>query len=519
MRSLKAKKNWVFFMLVIMSMILSAGYAQKTVTIGTASGYPGDTVSVDITISDAADIAGMNFGVSYNSAVLTNPQIAKGALVPADFTIDSNEPSAGEFRFLFFKDPTGTITSGAGTLATLSFKISSGANGGASSAITVITADPETWGVSDAAGVSKTSGYTAQPGSVTVLGPAMPVTDNFDTPNWQYFPGALGKPAPTSLTISGAIGFGLRDIDGDANDFQGAAWYRTMGASGSTALLPVIKDSLYRATFTLYSDMDKQYVPEIRFRTGVFNNQKSNMLGIASTGSAPTFAPGVTPQTYNHYFLPAENAAGSQSLANENFLLLDLYRINPADPNTGNIYMDEVIINRMGVSNLGAATVEKDYTFETTAATEGWINTGNFDPIGTHPTFTEGSGKLTITGAAGAGSTTSSYGYWQNNINISSLPMDPSPVTLAKGKLYRATYRVSTTQSTIYNVSQFRCRIAPENQEASWIQVVDSQNDTVANNIAPDAAGKDYYVYFVAEEGSQSLAGQKLLFADRKSVV
>lgn len=497
----RTTKQRVYFTALLMFLVIASAYAVETITVGSESSAPGTQVIIPVSITNASSIAGMNFGITYDAAILSNPAVAKGSLVPDDFTLDSNKVSDGEFRFLFYKDPTANINAGAGIIVNLTFDVSAGANGGQTSAINVM---PANFGVSNDQGISTVSNYQITNGVFTVSGPSMPITDNFEPPNWTYFPSALGMQPPDSASITGAIGFSLKDIAGDDNDFQGAAWYRNFDVSQVNPILPIVANNVYRATFKLYSpDIPKYQIPEIRFRTSALNNQKTNILGINSQGLEPQFPPGTTPTTYHAYFVPAENYIGK-----ENIILLDMFRVDPTDPISGTLYMDEFQINRSSFSNLGTATLVREYTFDGTPDAEGWFNTGQFFTAN-QPDFSAGNGKFTITGKPEAGLTALNYGYWQNNVSFPSYPMDPNPVTMEANKLYKVTYTVSSTQADIVKVSTFRVRVNAENFESSYIVLIDSANEP-ENNLAPDAAGKDYAAFFVAD-GSQ--VGQKLIFA------
>ncbi len=489
MKNLKTGNHYHLFLMVIISMLFTFGYAQTTITVGNATGAPGSQVNVDITISDSSSIAGMNFGVSFDPTIVSNPSVAKGGIIPAEFTLESN--LADNYRFLFYKDPTGNITTGGGTIATLTFTIAPGANGGAVSPINIV---PANFGVSNDQGVSTTGNYVIQNGSITVSGPAMPIVDDFD-PNdtWTFWatPFGGGLPSADKVEVAGSIGFGVKDIAGDENDYLQAAWYRNFNVA-PPAKLPIVTDNLYRATLTMRSDMNKAQVPELRFRASSQNFQRSNLMSIVSAADGE-FSPGSVASNYNSYFIPAQNAAST-----ENVLVLDLIKIEPADKNiTGNIYMDQFILTRTGLSGLGTPTLVQEFTFE--ADNEGWLNTQAW---GTWPAFSYASGKITITGSPESGNTENNYGFWQNNVDI-------KPVILEANKLYRATYKVSTTQSDITKVPVFRCRVNALNFQSNYISLIDSVNIT-DSNIAPNAAGKEYAVYFVAD-GTQ--VGQKAIFA------
>lgn len=88
--------------LVLFSMVLTAtGYAQS-LSIGSGSGAQGDTLTIPITFTNAADAAvGTNFDVTFDPALVSITGVAAGsALTGTAFTFNSSFPSAGTARVL-----------------------------------------------------------------------------------------------------------------------------------------------------------------------------------------------------------------------------------------------------------------------------------------------------------------------------------------------------------------------------------------------------------------------------------
>lgn len=474
MKKIKTGKHYKLFFVLIFIMVFAYGYAIETITVENAHGNPGSQVNVNITCTNAASVAGMNFAITFDPTVISNIDAVKGALVPNDFSFEKNKKAANEFRFLFYKDPTGNITTGAGTIAVVTLTISAGANGGQTSPINI---DPANFGVSNDQGVSTTGGYAIVNGTLTVDGPTMPITDTFDPNNtWVWWPTAFsGITATDKYETAPSIGFTLKE----GVDLQGAAWYRNFAPAPK---IPVLANNIYKATLRLRSDITKDQVPEFRFRAHTLDNlQKSVTFGIVSAGDG-AFSPGATATNYNAYFVPAETAADK-----ENLLIIDLIRRDPADASTGNFFMDQFSLTRTPLSNLTNKTDVEEFTFE--ADEEGWAHT-----VWAGPTFSYGNGKLTVTGPEG------SWGFYQNNPSV-------KPITLQANKLYKVIYKISTTQTDIEKVCQFRTRVNALDFQGYFMEIINSMGTP---SIVPDAAGKDFPIYFVPQD---ALIGDQIILA------
>ena len=99
---------------------------SRKISVGTASGSSGSTVSVPISIDDATRIAGGDFSLIYNANTLTVKEV-KGSdlLTSAGITVVSNPATPGQLK-MAMAGASG-IQSGSGILMTVTFEITSNA--------------------------------------------------------------------------------------------------------------------------------------------------------------------------------------------------------------------------------------------------------------------------------------------------------------------------------------------------------------------------------------------------------
>jgi hypothetical protein len=100
-----------------------------------ATGYignRGDTITVPITIGDAAGLLGANLSVSYNTAQLdlANVDIVKGSLFDSTWSMAVNVLDGSGIAYLVFWTSGGAHAAGAGTMAEMNFHVRSDAPAG-----------------------------------------------------------------------------------------------------------------------------------------------------------------------------------------------------------------------------------------------------------------------------------------------------------------------------------------------------------------------------------------------------
>ena len=136
-------------------------------------GQPGKTVEVPIS-GTGDNIAGINFTVTYSPDLLSDPVVSLGALAEG-FTLESNTiksggAETGEVRGVIYPPsvPVGTFKSGEGVIAKVVFTVKDDATPCEKCDLILDVSQPEKFGVSNAAGESKTADYTVKNGEFKV---------------------------------------------------------------------------------------------------------------------------------------------------------------------------------------------------------------------------------------------------------------------------------------------------------------------------------------------------------------
>lgn len=103
---------------------------KLVLTAGTVTGRAGSNVSVPITLRSEGNVAGLQFALSYDPALLNYKDIEEGALTE-DYTVEA-EAVSGSVNVLLVKIPVTSIEAGQGTVAKINFTVVSGARTGRS---------------------------------------------------------------------------------------------------------------------------------------------------------------------------------------------------------------------------------------------------------------------------------------------------------------------------------------------------------------------------------------------------
>jgi hypothetical protein len=166
------KAKCVGILSIVILLLVTSAFAQ-TVSVMDAKGAPGATVSTELHCTDGGDMSGINFTITYDPAILSNPQVTLGDLA-ADFTLDQNVPTAGELRAVIYP-PSAPVTNfkdDAGAIANIAFTVAGDATHCSTTNLTLADgSEPEKMGVSDKSGVSTTGNYTLQSGTFQVTLP------------------------------------------------------------------------------------------------------------------------------------------------------------------------------------------------------------------------------------------------------------------------------------------------------------------------------------------------------------
>ena len=192
------------------------------VTVGTASGKVGDTVTVPVTFADVAsagNVGTCDFYLGYDASLLDVVSVAAGPIVTNAKVNFSSNAKNGKISFLFVDDTlTDEAITADGVFANITFKLKS---------VSAKTTTPVEFKDGGAFGdgnmgkigtVTKTNGSVAiDVGEVTPVDPTItPATASFDkyapadvavtlTPNGNTFKGITGLTSGTDYTVSGNV--------------------------------------------------------------------------------------------------------------------------------------------------------------------------------------------------------------------------------------------------------------------------------------------------------------------------
>ena len=111
------------------SVSLSVSAAQPTITVGTAEGKAGDTVTMPIIISGNLGIVALRIFVEYNSDVLRLTEATDGTIFPEGKNTFNDDMSANPYTMLWMDSTSQTDYTENGTLVTLTFEIMDAAAG------------------------------------------------------------------------------------------------------------------------------------------------------------------------------------------------------------------------------------------------------------------------------------------------------------------------------------------------------------------------------------------------------
>jgi len=169
------KGDCMRIMSVLLMLLATTTFAQNVISLSNPMAAPGTTVNVDLT-GPGGSIAGINFAVQYDPAVLSDPQISVGDLALGsafDYNVlkDAGLNETGEVRGIIYKDPVGNFTDATGVIAKISLKVAASAPTCTATPLQLIKTSSEQFGISNTAGVSTTGNYTTQNGSVKVTLP------------------------------------------------------------------------------------------------------------------------------------------------------------------------------------------------------------------------------------------------------------------------------------------------------------------------------------------------------------
>ncbi len=94
---------------LILTVVLSAGSANAAmISLGSAVGKPGDSVTLTVDVSADTDLAGVNIRISYDTNIFTSPSILRnGDILEATHVLDFHSPETGRLDVVAYA-PAGT---------------------------------------------------------------------------------------------------------------------------------------------------------------------------------------------------------------------------------------------------------------------------------------------------------------------------------------------------------------------------------------------------------------------------
>lgn len=286
---------------------VQAAEAPSSLSVSSATGDKGDTVTIYVNLNDGSGVMAFGFDLTFDSSVLTYIDTGKGGLVPGGWNFNSNVIGGSTVRVGGYSgDGTTPLNSGGGSLAAVQFQIKSTAAYGS----TVLTSCNPT---DDISGVSCGSGtITIAPGVKIVFFTATPGTVG------------QGESSTLSWDIDNATSANINNGVGNVNPDTGSKQVSptqtttyTLTATGATGSKtqnvtvtvskvnkPVIKN-FTASPSTIVKGQSAKLSWEI---TGAKNANINNGVGAVNKTSGEK---SVSPKNTTTYTLTATNAGGS----------------------------------------------------------------------------------------------------------------------------------------------------------------------------------------------------------------
>lgn len=190
------KNKMIFVMMITSLALLSAGslYGETvdTLWVGDSRGAPGNVGRiVTVNLNNAEDIAGLQFTLNYDPALLTPTGVSLADRAGVMSTCDWNVPAPGELRVIITDLAGAVIPAGSGPIAGITFSVDSLATQRGPTPLTLLNAV-----LSDAEAISI---------SVVTSDGIFTITDGLTVVGGSGAPGSIGNLVPISLVNAGDI--------------------------------------------------------------------------------------------------------------------------------------------------------------------------------------------------------------------------------------------------------------------------------------------------------------------------
>ncbi len=151
---------------------LEAGMAPSSISASSATGGPGENISISVSINDGSGVLAFGFDLTFDSATLNYNGTSKGNRVPSGYNFNSNLIGGNKVRVGGYSGDGSTgLNPGGGTVAVISFQIKNGAPMGTSN-LTLSNLTDGFSGLSISNGsvtvqvTVKINSFTASPGTI-----------------------------------------------------------------------------------------------------------------------------------------------------------------------------------------------------------------------------------------------------------------------------------------------------------------------------------------------------------------
>lgn len=107
--------------------VAESAQAQRVIRATSAAGNPGQNVTINVQLDSQGNESSTSFTLTFNPAVLTNPQVVLGNGVPASSNLGTNPNQVAQGNLGILVDSTNTYAAGTRNILNVTFTIAPGA--------------------------------------------------------------------------------------------------------------------------------------------------------------------------------------------------------------------------------------------------------------------------------------------------------------------------------------------------------------------------------------------------------
>ncbi|HPB30681.1 MAG TPA: hypothetical protein PLB62_04445 [Candidatus Sumerlaeota bacterium] len=300
--------------------------------------------------------------------------------------------------------------------------------------------------------------------------------------DWSFIPDAsipeFPFTAPASDDTGGALS--LRATD-----------FNTFGFFQGPFEIPATPDTVMRFRFALEAYTDTPgLVPRIRLRASLSDFQEGPSLDILSTGEGEA-SPSRTPRYYDMFYTPSAIAAASGKRFQSAF---DLVNLGAGDSTAVTVRMPHHYADRFPRNSLGGIELVRDFQFST--GNEGWAPQylGGVPSPFDQPDYAWNSaaGSLDIT----VNNPHNNFGFWE-------APPAGAGINVIPGKIYRATFYLTTTAADPRVLPKIRMRLFADNYQTAADVTLDARGN--AEILPVPGAERTWEVWLIPSPAAQKI--------------